>query len=168
MKMFILIIFMISLVPITSFSQGYGPGFGNQPGGRGQGMMAGRSGQRGMGRGAGNCLMIHEKLNLNEGQQKKMANLKKDQMQSRHNIRIQMKDLRFKLKMVLFEKKINDKDATNLINKIVALEKKQMIAKVKHIKDLKEILTDEQIQLLDLDSMFKGRGGHRGRGGRGK
>ena len=168
MKVFYLVLIIFALetaltTPALSYHDGGGDGqrqrFERDGGRRGGGKIGKREkmGKREH-RGGRRQDLIFKQLELNTKQQKQVLELKKANMKEEFKYKSKIRNYKHLLQMEMMEKKLNDKEITNLIEKIGENDKKLMKSKYQFLKGLRKILTEEQIIKLDLQIMSKGRG----------
>ncbi|MBL6991205.1 MAG: Spy/CpxP family protein refolding chaperone [Bacteriovoracaceae bacterium] len=138
-----------------------------QPGGKGKSDEQIKEGFKGKG---GVCKqLLQQQLGLTNAQRDKLFEVKKSHRKTMHTVKKAGMDLRFELRSLLLEEKLNEAKIEGLIKKVGENVQARLNARYQLVKQIKANLKPEQIKNLDLDTLWRGRRGGMGKGrGRGR
>ena len=129
-------------------SCGQGPGMGMEHGFMG----GGGHGQQGMG-------MCMRGIDLTEDQEKKLQKIKHDHKRKMLEMGTNADRVHGKMKLLITADKFDKSELNKIIDKTTAHKKEMMTAHVMHMRNLRDILTDDQKIKFDNNIMSPGHGG---------
>jgi len=133
----------------------------------------GRKGRWGKPHGRGMAANFLSELNLNDEQKKELSKLQKENRRNMYRIRSKERDLNFELGELLTDENLKEKEINKIIDGLSKNKKDELSARVTLIKNMRKILTKEQLEKVNFNLLWgRGRGigggGHHGKGhGRG-
>ena len=83
-------------------------------------------------------------LNLTDEQQIQIQNLKLKHQRAMVELQTDVASLRGKLKLLITDDSFKEKEVNGIVDKLAKAHQKQMQMKVKHLREVRDILTDEQ------------------------
>ncbi len=133
-----------------------------------RGGMGGHGARQGGGMGAGGrgmgMMAAMQELNLSTEQMNKLKEFKKIHLETQLKNKNQQSELNLQFQNELSNKNQNEKKLNELIEKIGNNMKARLHERVQALKDFKTVLTEEQINKLDMQRLFENNVSAGGRG----